>query len=144
MANKLIAESLDDYMKSKEELNESLAVGGKLFRQIFLKAAHALVKANRMKEVDTLVKWAKKLKSLGYPKLEQLKKELGEETFKKFEKGLLPFMEKQLPAFGANPAGTISGGKGGDIGKDDNERLVVVSKAIGMSPDELKELITRK
>lgn len=141
---KLIAESLDDYIKEKEELNESLAVGGKLFRQIFLRSAHALVKAGRKKDVQTLVKWAKKLKSLGYPKLAVLKEKLGPETFKKFEKGLLPFMQRQLPAFGAGPEGAVQGGKGGNIGKDDNERLAVVSKAVGMSPEELKKLITRE
>lgn len=142
--SKLIAESLDDYIKDKEQLNESLAVGGKLFRELFLKAAHALVKAGRTEDMMKLVKWAKKLKGLGYPKLAQLKQELGDDLFKKFDKGLLTFMQKQIPSFGASPSGATSGGKGGDIGKDDNERLAVVAKAAGMSTEELKDLITRK
>lgn len=134
-----------EYVKNyiKESLNESFSVGGKLFREIFLKSCHALVKAGRVEEVKKIVDWAKKLKELGWPKLPELKTKIGEEALKKFEKGIIPFMERQLPSFGATPGGTVSGGKGGSIGKDDNERAEVIAKAIGMSKEEVLELIKK-
>ena len=140
--SKILAESLYEFRKeNSEELNEAIQPG-KTFRQNFLKAAHALVKAGREDVVKTLTAWAKKLASLGWPKEGVLRKELGDQKFKSFL-AALNLINKQLPSFGATPGGRVQSGKGGDIGKDDASRLEVVSNALGMTAEELKDILTK-
>jgi len=143
--SKLIAESLYEFRAEREnaqELNEAIQPG-KTFRQLFLQAAHALVKAGQVEKVKGLLKWAKKLQELGWPREIALKKALGDQGYKSFIKGVLPFMQKQVPSFSATPGGTTASQKGGDVGKDDATRLQVVADALGIAQDELKSAITK-
>jgi len=146
--SKILKESLYKFRESrqpKEEINEGLSVApGAVFREYFLKAGYVLASDGRKKEVQVLVNWAKKLKGLGYPKASKIKAAIGEDQWKKFEKGVLPFMQKQIPSFAAAPGGAASANKGGSVGKDDNERAAAIAKVVGMTPEEIKDLVTRK
>jgi len=140
--SKILAESLYEFRKTNnsEELNEAIQPG-KTFRQGFLKAGHALAKAGREDQVKTIWAWAKKLNSMGWPKEGVLRKELGDK-FKSFM-AALNLVNKMQPSFGATAGGTTTSQKGGDIGKSTEERLAVVSKALGVTADELKDVLTK-
>ena len=140
--SKILSESLQEYRNlHEEEINESMSSYGKRFREIFLKVGYALIKAGRTKDFQKIVNTAKILKGKGWPKFPEIKKVLGDEKFKKFEL-ILNFMNKQLPSFSVTPGGTEKASSG-QIGKDDNERVAVISKAIGMTPEEVVALIKK-
>ncbi len=139
---KLIAESLKEFRQDREDLNESMSTGGKLYREIFLPVAHALVKANRLDFVGDIVKWGKDLKSKGWPKRSEMKKIYGADVLAKFDR-MIKYMEKQQPSMSIGMGAGAGVNKGGDIGKTDEERLKVISDAIDMTPEEIKTMITK-
>ena len=150
--SKIITESLNEFREfrevrdskkdSKEVLNEAIQPG-RTFRERFLKATHSLVKAGKVDKAESLYKWAKKLKNLGWPREMALKKALGDKVFNSFIKLVLPYTIKQVPSFAADVGGGTASRKGGDIGKDDATRLSVVAGALGISEDELKGIIIK-
>lgn len=140
---KILAESLYEFRKENvtEDINEAIQPG-KTFRQNFLKAGHALVAAGRKDNVKVLLAWAKKLKSLGWPKESVLKQELGDKKFKSFL-AALNLVNKQLPSFAAKPGGSAQRTSGGNIGESTEERLEVIANATGITVEELKGILTK-
>lgn len=145
---KLIAESVFEHRalkKQADEVNESFNYGGKLFRELFLKAGHALAKrgetnAQYNDHLKQIVATAEKLAGWGWPKWAKLKDKLGPDGAKKFEQGLLRYMQNQLPSTNVGVSGAVNSNKGGDIGKDDNQRAEAIAKVVGKTAEEILAL----
>jgi len=141
-----ISESLEEYNKntSSENLNESFSIGGKLFRELFLNSMRILLNSKKYDHAKSIYKWAKHLKALNYPKLEELKDKLGTD-YDKFER-LLGYMQNLQPKSGVNIGGGYATQLSGstDIGESPKENAAYIAKAFKTTSEAIVDLITKK
>jgi hypothetical protein len=126
MKNKLVSESLEDFIGA-ERLDEGIfASNVDDFKKGWLMAANAY--AAKPESAKQVVNWAKKIKELGTSKDSEVKKALGDESYKKFEL-LVNAIKRLTPTMGS--IGSAGSAVKANVGKDDNERAATVANAIG-------------
>ena len=147
--SKLLAESLQEFRERNiEDVNEArglfgdIAAQGKQFRKMFPEAVDAMIAKGQKENVPALVKWLKKLKELGWPSDSELKKAVGEQTFKKLA-NVLKVMNNNLSSASISPSGA-SGGKTSASKKSDEERIRTIAGVVGMEAQELADLLKKQ
>lgn len=139
---KIVAESLSEYM-GENEMNEGLLDTNvsKKVKAGLVNYMHYLVKNKKEDMAKNALKMSKELKEAGWPKDDAIKKDMGDPKFKSLV-NLANAIERIRPTFAAGPSGAVTASKGKVKEMPKEEKIAEVSKAIGASEDEIKELVS--
>ena len=144
---KLIKESLGEFVKSQEVLNEEelneAFYGPRTLKKKFLSAGHAYVKAKNGRFLKGLLYWGTKLSKMDWPKDKVFKSNVTPEEYKKFH-NFLSGVSRDLNPLGEGGRGAqrekMAKFDGGDKLSDD-EKIAIITKAIKKDVSYIKDML---